>query len=224
MLKFNVLTLRSRNQRDCSGTRIPVLGSAVYIFLLASILFILCAGPAEAGAPLEQIKGTVDKVLEILRDKSFKKPGMEELRRKKLRETIEARFNFEEIGRRALGLYWRKRTPDERKEFTALFSRIIEKAYIKKIEAYSDEKIVYTDENIDDGYATVRTKIITAVNTEIPIEYRLLSKEGRWEVYDVVIEGVSLVNNYRMQFSSILHSKPYAYLVKVMKAKVAKKD
>lgn len=123
------------------------------------------------------------------------------------------------MAKRSLALFWKQRTPEEKKGFVSLYSDLLERSYIKKIENYSDEKIIYTDEKIDDGYAIVKTKIITKRNVEIPIEYKLLKKNNKWDVYDVVIEGVSLVNNYRNQFSKIIRTSSYEELVKRMQNK-----
>jgi phospholipid transport system substrate-binding protein len=174
---------------------------------------------AYAGVPTDQVRQTVDKVLDILNNKELKKPGKVKERRAAIRKTVGERFDFEEMAKRSLALYWKQRTPEEKKEFVPLYADLLERSYIKKIENYSDEKIIYTDEKIDDGYAIVKTKIITKRNVEIPIEYKLLKKNNKWDVYDVVIESVSLVNNYRNQFSKIIRTNSYEELVKRMKHK-----
>jgi phospholipid transport system substrate-binding protein len=174
---------------------------------------------AYAGVPTDQMKQTIDKVIDILNNKELKKPGKVKERRTALRKAVGEKFDFEEMAKRSLALFWKQRTPEEKKEFVSLYSDLLERSYIKKIENYSDEKIIYTDENVDDGYAIVKTKIITKRNVDIPIEYRLLKKNNKWEVYDVVIEGVSLVNNYRTQFSKIIRTSSYEELVKRMKNK-----
>lgn len=172
-----------------------------------------------AGEPTNQVKSTVDKVLDILRNNELKKPGKTEERRAAIRRVVGERFDFEEMSKRTLALHWQKRTPDERKEFVPLFSDLLERSYINKIEAYTDEKIVYGEETVEKEYCVVKTKIITKRSVEIPIEYRLLKKSSRWMVYDVVIEGVSLVNNYRNQFNNIIRTKSYDELVKRLKNK-----
>lgn len=190
---------------------------AINVFLF--FLFSLPAGSAYAGVPTDQVKQTVDKVLDILKNKELKKPANEKKRRAEIRKVVSERFDFEEMAKRSLGIYWRKRTPEERKEFVSLYTDLIERTYIKKIEAYTDEKITYAGEKIDGNYAVVDTKVITKKNIEIPIDYRLLNENGQWMAYDVVIEGVSLINNYRNQFSSIIHEKSYEELVKKLKKK-----
>ncbi|MBM4140890.1 MAG: ABC transporter substrate-binding protein [Nitrospira sp.] len=189
------------------------------LVLFSFILSLSLLVTAYAGVPTDQMKQTIDKVLDILNNKELKKPGKVKERRAAIRKAVGERFDFEEMAKRSLALFWKQRTPEEKKEFVSLYSDLLERSYIKKIENYSDEKIIYTDENVDDGYAIVKTKIITKRNVDIPIEYRLLKKNNKWEVYDVVIEGVSLVNNYRTQFSKIIRTSSYEGLVKRMKYK-----
>ncbi|MFO0753344.1 MAG: ABC transporter substrate-binding protein [Thermodesulfovibrionales bacterium] len=189
-------------------------GRVLLFFLLLSF-----AVPVHAGEPANQVKQTVDKVLDILRNKELKRPDRTKDRRAALRKVIAERFDFEEMAKRSLALHWAKRTAEEKKEFVSLYSDLLERTYINKIEDYSDEKILYTGESTDEEYATVKTKIITKKNMEVPIDYRLLRKDGKWAVYDVVIEGVSLVNNYRTQFNAILRSGGYEELIRRMEKK-----
>ncbi|HEX8949180.1 MAG TPA: ABC transporter substrate-binding protein [Dissulfurispiraceae bacterium] len=194
--------------------------------LFSFLFFILlsAAAAAQAGSPTEQVKQTVDKVLEILRSPQFKGPEKTAERRAAIHKIADPRFDYEEMAKRSLALYWRQRTPEERKEFVPLYRDLLERAYIRKIEKYTDEKIVYTGENIDGGYATVRTKVIRKEGTEIPIDYKLMNENGQWKVYDVVVEGVSLVNNYRTQFNQIIRSSSYEELVRKLKAKAEFKE
>jgi phospholipid transport system substrate-binding protein len=192
------------------------------ILMINVLLFFvlsLPAGSAYAGVPTNEMKQTVDKVLDILKNKELKKPSNEKKRKAEIRKVVSERFDFEEMAKRSLGIYWRQRTPAERKEFVQLYNDLLERTYIRRIEAYTDEKIAYTGEKISDGYAAVDTKVITTKNTEIPIQYRMLNENGQWMVYDVSIEGVSLINNYRNQFSSVIHQKSYEELVKKLKRK-----
>jgi phospholipid transport system substrate-binding protein len=180
-------------------------------------------GRSEAGEPLEKIRQTVEAVLDVLADASLKAPERTQERRAKLRQAVLQRFGFEEMSRRALGQHWRKRTPEEQREFVALFSDLLERSYIDKIESYGGDRrsILYTKETIDkDGYASVRSEIVSSRDLNVEVEYRLLPRNGNWEVYDVVIEGVSLVNNYRTQFNKIILEGSYADLVKQMKLKL----
>jgi phospholipid transport system substrate-binding protein len=181
--------------------------------VLSSISF------AQAGATA-QVKGTIDKVLEILRDPALKAPDKAEARRKKLKEVIYARFDFSEMAKRSLGVHWRSRTPKEQEEFVKLFADLLEQSYYKKLESYTDEEILYTKEQVEDKFGVVVTKIVSQKeNIDIPMEYKLLRQDAQWRVYDVVIEGVSMVSNYRSQFNRIIETSSYAELVKRMRVK-----
>lgn len=186
---------------------------------LALASFPLCA---TAGEPTDQIKETVDAVMKILNDKELSRPEKEKERRAGIRQAVIRRFNFEEMAKRSLAAHWKDRTPAEQKEFVALYSDLLENTYIRKIERYENEKVVYHDERQDGDYAVVKTKIVGKNGLSIPVEYRILKKKDRWEVYDIIIEGVSLVNNYRTQFTQIIRSSSYADLVKRLREKVIK--
>jgi phospholipid transport system substrate-binding protein len=189
--------------------------------LCLSLCFAFVSAPFNAygTTATDQIKGTVDKVLDILKNKELKSPSKLKERRALIRKTILESFDFDEMAKRSLGLHWNQRTPEQKKEFIALFTDLLERSYIKKIESYTDEKFLYTGENVDGDYSVVRSKIITTKNVEVPIEYKLFKKNGKWEVYDISIEGVSLVNNYRTQFNKIIRTQSYEELVKRMKNK-----
>ncbi len=189
---------------------------AVFSVCLVALLLV---SVAFAGEPTALVKQTTDKVIDLLKNKEMKKPGKTEERRAAIRRTISERFDFEEMAKRSLARYWNQRTPDEKKEFVALYSDLLERTYIRKIEAYTDEKFIYGEETDEGDYALVRTKVITKKDVDVPIEYRMAKKNGGWFVYDVVIEGVSLVNNYRNQFNEIMHSGSYETLVKKLKTK-----
>jgi phospholipid transport system substrate-binding protein len=191
----------------------------IQLFCLFLCSFLLMTITVHAGEPVTLIKQTIDDVIDILKNEELKKPDKIADRRAELRRVIGERFDYEEMAQRSLALHWKKRTPGERKEFIPLFSDLLERSYVNKIESYTDEQILYTDENIDNGYAVVKTKIITKRNVEVPIEYRLSKKNEQWRVYDVVIEGVSLINNYRNQFNKIIRQDSYQGLVQRMKNK-----
>jgi phospholipid transport system substrate-binding protein len=184
---------------------------------LFTVLFTV--SEAYADTPTQQVKQTVDKILDIIRNKELKRPEKTKERRAAIRKVVSERFDFEEMAKRSLALHWRKRTPEERKEFVSLFTDLLERSYIKRIEGYEDEKILYIGEEIENEYSVVKSKIITKRKVEIPMEYRLLNKNSKWQVYDVVIEGVSLINNYRTQFNKIIRTDSYEELVKRMKNK-----
>lgn len=176
-----------------------------------------------AGEPAKLLMETIERGLAVLNDTSLK--GNEKIpeRRQRLWREISPIFNFEEMSKRALGLHWKSRTPDEKTEFVVLFTNIMKEAYIGKTDTYSGEKIVFINERIDKNYATVQTKLITNSGTEIAVEYNMHNNPGKWSIYDVNIEGVSLVNNYRSQFNNILIKSSYKELVQKIKEKQSTK-
>jgi phospholipid transport system substrate-binding protein len=181
---------------------------------------VLVAGPAQAGAPLDQLRLQVDRVLKVLDDPELKKEGKAKDRRVVVRKIANEIFDFGETAKRSLGRHWAARTPAEREEFVQLFSDLLERSYISKVELYGGEKIQYVSDSIEEGdQAKVQTKLLTKQGGEIPIEYRMHKKGERWLVYDVIIEGVSLVSNYRTQFNKIIQTSSFQELVKKMKSK-----
>ncbi len=189
--------------------------------LVAAALLLLSApGMSFAGLATDQIKGTVDQVLKILTDPALKGEKKTQERRAKLRQVVLQRFGFDEMAKRALGRHWTERSPQERKEFVKLFTDLLERAYVDRIEGYTGEKIIYQEESVDGNFSEVRSKVVTKKNQEVPIIYRLEKNDSNWEVYDIIIEGVSLVNNYRTQFSKIIQTSSYEGLVKKMQAKL----
>ena len=170
--------------------------------------------------PMDQLKQSIDAVLAVLKNEELRQPGREAERRAEIRKIVSDRFDFREMAKRALALNWRQRTPEEKKEFVSLFGDLIQDDYIRKVERYSGEKVKYVDEFVYDHNALVRTKVITKTSKEIPIDYMLLKKGAKWWVYDVKIEGVSLVNNYRTQFEDVIDSSSFKDLVSRLKEKV----
>lgn len=167
----------------------------------------------------DEVKKTVDEVVRIVSDKEMKKPGAKKERRAALRNTIGSLFDYEEMTKRAMGPNWRKLTASQKSELTGLFMTLLENSYASKIESYSNEKVVYLKEIQDSDYAEVKTKLLTTKHDEYSIDYRLMPEKGKWRVYDVVIEGVSLVSNYRSQFGQIMNDKGYDELVSKLRAK-----
>ena len=192
-------------------------------WVVGIVMLGLAAGIAAAGEPLEKIRETVDAVLAVLEDETLQAPEGRELRRQKLRQAVYQRFGFEEMARRALGRHWRDLSADQQQEFVGLFSDLLERSYVGKIEsAGADSKVEYTRETVDeDGFASVLSVITSRLDSQIEVEYRLLQRNGNtpWEVYDVVIEGVSLINNYRSQFNNIIHRTSYDGLVNQLRLK-----
>jgi len=188
------------------------------VFLLTAALSIV-ARTAAAGVPTEQIKTTVEKALVVLKDPELKPPAKMSERRDQLKQILFARFAFTEMARRALGANWRRRTPQEQEEFVRLFTEVLERAYAGIIESYSDEKIFYTNERIDGSFADVGSKIVTSKGEEYSINYKAHLVSNEWKVYDVVAENISLVNNYRSQFTRVIAHESYDELVRRLKNK-----
>jgi phospholipid transport system substrate-binding protein len=190
--------------------------SVVMRSLSATILAALLLGTpvAWAGAPTERLKTYVDRVL-----KTVERERGTAAERATIRKLADEIFDWEEMARRSLGPHWHGRTPAERREFVALFAELVERGYISRVEQYEGEQIRYTGERVEGDLAAVRTGVVTRQGTEIPIEYRMVLRDGRWLIYDVVIEGVSLVANYRSQFNSVVRRASYGDLVRRLKEK-----
>jgi len=196
---------------------------SVRLLMVAAMVVLTTGGTAWAGAPTDQLRGRVDRVLRLLEDPQLKPEARVVERRTSIRAIVAEIFDFRELSQRALGPHWQGRTPNERDEFSQLFADLLERAYIDKIELYSGaERIQYTGEVLDgDQVATVRTRIVTKQGTEIPVDYRMRRIGDRWLVYDVAIEGVSLVANYRAQFNRIIQRSSYKGLVEQLTARLA---
>jgi len=188
---------------------------------ILSLLFVLSiAASSWAVEPMEAIKQTTDKILSIVTNPASKAQSKTAEKEKLIRQAVDERFDWGEMARRSLATHWAKRTPEERKEFVPLFSDLLERTYMKKVEDYSGEKVLYEGETKDGDYATVKVKIVTKKNKDILVEYRLKKEGNDWLIYDVSIMGVSLVNNYRTQFNSIISQSSYENLVKRLREKV----
>jgi phospholipid transport system substrate-binding protein len=188
---------------------------------LAAVLLVPLAGPnrAWAGAPTDQLRTQIDRAVKVLEDPELKKDGHQRERRTAVRQIANDIFDFSETAKRSLARHWAPRTQAERDEFVGLFTDLLERSYISKIELYGGEKIQYVGESIEGDGAVVRTKLVTKQGTEIPIDYRMLRRGDKWLVYDVVIEGVSLISNYRTQFNKIITTSSFQDLMKKMRTK-----
>jgi phospholipid transport system substrate-binding protein len=176
------------------------------------------ASPAWAGIPTDQVKTSVDQVIQILQDPALKEESRASDRRAAIRKVAESLFDFAETGKRALGQHWQSLSESQQREFVSLFTDLLERSYIARIEKYGGERIVYEGDSIDGELATVKTKFVTKQGTEIPVDYRLLRSGDRWLVYDVFVEGISLVGNYRAQFDRIMRTSSYQELARRMRA------
>jgi len=195
-----------------------------YVFI--AIYLFLGTGQLSAESQITaDLRGTIDQVLKIVSDKNLQKDPT--LRREKLRQAIALRFNYKQMVMRSLAKNYNERSDEEREEFTGLFKKLLENSYASKIENYQNETINYVDEKIKGNYAMVRTQIVRKDGV-IDVDYKMLKNNDQWLVYDFVIEGVSLIRNYRSQFSKIISTESYGALVSKLSKKVdgleAKKD
>ena len=190
--------------------------------VLAAIVLMAClAVSAQAGEPTEAMRATIDAVLRTLADKELKQPAKADERRQLLEKVVGERFDYQEMSRRSLGAQWANLSEKDKQEFVSLFQTLLVNTYADKVESYSGEGVQYVNERTEKEYAEVRTKVLTG-KTEIPLDYRLINKGSAWRVYDVVVDGVSLVNNYRGQFNKILRNGSYADLVEQLRKKSEK--
>jgi phospholipid transport system substrate-binding protein len=187
--------------------------------LLCMWLVLSCCSWAHAGAPTDQLKAAVDQMILILEDPALKPDSKTEERRAAIRREADRIFDFEETSKRALGPHWQKLGTKDRQEFVTVFTELLERSYISKIERYSGEKTLYTSVAVDGDLATVKTRFITKSGKDIPVDYRMHRRGDRWLVYDVVAEGISLVGNYWTQFNKILQTASYEDLVARLKGK-----
>jgi phospholipid transport system substrate-binding protein len=186
---------------------------------LAAWMLVAAAVAAPVAGPRELVEGAVNRVVLAIERADMRsespttqRQAMQE-RRSEVRRVAAELFDLDEIARRALSRHWTARSPEEQAEFVRLFTDLLERTYLGRIESYSGEKIIYLGESMDGPFATVRSKVVTRRRTETPLDYRLHLRDGRWKVYDVLIDHVSFVATYRSEFSRILQKEPYAALV-----------
>ena len=196
-------------------------------FIMAPLFFfmmLVISGSSIAGGPTENVRKTTDKLIAIVSDPAMKNPDMAAERARRIRVAVDERFDWEEMSKRTLARHWKERTDREKEEFIDLFGKLLERTYLDKVEGYSGEKVLYIDERVDGNYGIVVVKIVTKKDTEILVKYRLKEKGGEWFAYDISIEGVSLINNYRKQFNSIIARSSYEDLIKKLRTKVERAD
>ncbi len=187
---------------------------------LGILMLLVFALPVYAGVPLDTVQKSVNKVLDVLRDPKLKADSAKEMKKEKLRIIYKSMFDEIEFSKRTLAKNWSKLNAAQQKEFVDLFEQILEKSYIDKILSYTNEKIEFYKENMNsETQAEIQTKIVTS-SKEIPIFYRVIKKDNVWKVYDVVVENVSLVQNYRTQFNDILTKNTPEQLLEILRKKV----
>ena len=189
------------------------------LFLLFSLLLPL---PSRAGGPTEQVRATVERVLTIVRNPGLKTSAQKENRRTQLAQVINPRFDFAEMAKRSLGPHWGRRTSEEQRQFVKIFTGLLETLYADRIESYAGQNVLYTREVEEANYAEVFTRIVADNSRdELSVNYKLHNVDREWKVYDLVIEDISLVNNYRFQFDRVIARSSFEDLVRVMKEKQA---
>ena len=186
-----------------------------------SFALILSAGKAvQASSITDGLKATIDQVISVVTDPQYQNDR--QTRRAKMKGIIFPKFNFLEMGKRSLGSKrWKERSPEERKIFIDVFGKLLENSYANKLESYHDEKINYIDEIVKGKYAMVKTEVIRK-NGTVNVDYKLIRGGGEWRVYDIVVEGVSMIKNYRSQFARIIHQDSFDTLMEKLNAKVDK--
>lgn len=193
--------------------------ASIGVVVLAVMLDSPAPPDAWAGVPTDQLRSSVDKVLRLVGDPATKRESLRQ-RRASLRRIADDIFDWEETARRSLGTHWQHRTPSEREEFVRLFADLLERSYMSKIELYDGEKIGYVGDTIEGDQAIVRTKLVNKHGSEMGVNYKMLRRDGeRWKVYDVEIEGVSLIANYRTQFNNVLRRSSYPEVVRAIRVK-----
>ncbi|MBI2217028.1 MAG: ABC transporter substrate-binding protein [Candidatus Rokubacteria bacterium] len=189
------------------------------VMVLAFGGLVLSHGMALAGPPTDHLKQYSDQVLKILEDPAMRGEDKRDERRAAVRKVAIQVFDVEETARRALGRHWQGRTPDERREFVDLFADLLERTYLSKIDFYGGERLKYVSESLEGDRAIVRAKVVTKQGTEVPVEARMHQRGDRWLMYDVLLENISLVGNYRAQFDQIIRTSSYQELVRRLKDK-----
>jgi phospholipid transport system substrate-binding protein len=183
------------------------------------IVVILLPALSVAAGPTDQVRATVDKVLVIVKNSSLKSPAQKKDLQARLAEIIYPRFDFTEMAKRSLGPHWGRRTPEEQREFVKLFAELLGKSYADRIESYTSQNVLYTREVEDKNYAEVDTTIVSDKQEKVSINYKLHSVDKEWRVYDLVIEDISVINNYRSQFNRVIARSSFEELVRMLKEK-----
>jgi phospholipid transport system substrate-binding protein len=196
------------------------LKNTVSVAALLLSLAMVRPGNAKAGDPTVQVRATVNRVLTILKDPSLKSDAAKDERRAELKKAILPRFDFEEMAKRSLGAEWRRLSPAEQKEFVRLFTDLLRDSYVTSIESYRGDRVTYHRETQEGRFAEVRTAVVTEEGNEYMIDYRLHLVNPEWKVYDVVIENISIVNNFRSQFRRVLNKSSFKELLKTMRDKI----
>ena len=189
----------------------------------ALMLMVATSAPGTTGTegPVQELRNRVDRAVQVLSDPAFKGASKTAERRAKVRKIADEIFDYNEMSKRSLGVHWNQMAQGDRERFTRSFSDLLDRAYFEKIDSYNGEKVRYMDPKVEGVQATVLTRVTTDKGSEIPVDYRMHRDNGKWLVYDVIIEGVSLVSNYRAQFDRIIRTASVAELLKRLEAQAA---
>ncbi len=191
----------------------------VMVLACVAILLVWFSMAWGGGSPTQAVKETIDQILSVLEDDALKDPTRVAERREKLEAIIAQRFDYEEMAKRTLAAYWKKVSAEKQKEFVGLFQKFLTQSYSGNIDGYSGGEVKYVKERLKGDFAEVQTKVISP-KVQIPLDYRLLKKHGKWGVYDVIIDGVSLTKNFRSQFSRIIRSSSFDALLDKLRSKI----
>jgi phospholipid transport system substrate-binding protein len=185
---------------------------------IVAVLMVICSGKlANAGEPTEAIRGAVNQGVEILKNAKLDTQKQRDQVIDRLRQIVYPLFDFNEMAMRSLGANWRRLNPQQRQEFVSTFTALLEKTYADQIDLYNGQQVVYTGESVDGDYARVDSRIIDKNRQTYSVTYRLHKVDGKWKIYDVVAENISLVNNYRSQFNRVIARSSFEELLKIMK-------
>jgi phospholipid transport system substrate-binding protein len=190
--------------------------------LFVAVLMLVCGCKlADAGEPTDAIRGAVDQGVEILKNAKLDNQTQRGQVIDRLRQIVFPLFDFNEMAMRSLGPNWRRLNPQQRQEFVSTFTALLEKTYAEQIDLYDGQQVVYTGESVDGDYAQVDSRIIDKNRQTYSVAYRLHKVGGKWKIYDVVAENISLVNNYRSQFNRVIARSSFEELLKIMKERAS---
>lgn len=190
-----------------------------FLTILVAALWFGLATAGHGGEPLDIVKSAADRAIAVLKDPWLKAPERKKERIERLKEIINPIFDYQEMARRSLGPHWRRRSPAEQEEFAKLFRAYLENIYSDRVDLYEGEKVTFGRETIDQDYAQVESLVSNAKGEENSVVYRLKRTDGKWKVYDAVVENISIVNNYRSQFDRVISKSSYEELKKILREK-----
>jgi phospholipid transport system substrate-binding protein len=183
-----------------------------------TVALTLWMSPAEAGPPTDQLRDGIERIFKILGDAEMRGDGKAAQRKAAVTRVAGELFDFGEMSKRTLGRHWEERTPAERQDFARLFTELIQRSYFSKVDEHGSEKTVFRNETVDGNHAVVRTTLLLARGVAMPLDYSMHKASERWRVYDLSIDGVSLIANYRSQFNRIIRTSSYTDLVTKLKS------